>query len=61
MLHAGHVVLSLEPASEVELIGRRLIGHVEHLGPQLNADLSSERLLSMNLISGVCAPLDRSA
>jgi 5-oxoprolinase (ATP-hydrolysing) subunit C len=26
-----------------------------------DADLSSERLLSMNLISGVCAPLDRSA
>jgi biotin-dependent carboxylase-like uncharacterized protein len=58
--------LRFTPVS-VQVARRELFAALERLRSTLDraepteADLSSERLLSMNLISGVCAPLDRGA
>jgi 5-oxoprolinase (ATP-hydrolysing) subunit C len=60
------VELRFAPVS-VQVAREELFAVLERLGTTLNraqptaADLSSERLLSMNLISGFCAPFDRGA
>ena len=62
----SEIALRFAPVS-VEVARAELFAALERLRTTLDraepaeADLSSERLLSMNLISGVCAPLDRSA